>query len=139
MALVNSAFAVERFFKDGDRTNPEQVRRMMAEGTFLLLVDGDSPLACVYVRLGGERAYIGLLAVRPTGQNKGVGKRMMREAESYARAAGCKFADLRTVSLRTELPPLYRRLGYTETGTEPADVIPDLKQPVHFIWMSKAL
>jgi GNAT superfamily N-acetyltransferase len=139
VTLVNSAFEVERFFKDGDRTNADQVKQMMAEGTFLLLSDGDSLLACVYVTLNGERAYIGLLAVEPAGQKKGIGKRMMREAESYARAAGSKFADLRTVDLRTELLPIYRSLGYVETGTESADVIPNLKLPVHFVRMSKTL
>jgi hypothetical protein len=64
---------------------------------------------------------------------------MVEEAESYARAAGCEFMDLRIVNLRTELPPFYRRLGYVETGTEPfvADAKPS--QPCHFIKMSKPL
>ena len=37
VSLINRAFAVERFFKNADRTNPEQVRENMNEGTFLLL------------------------------------------------------------------------------------------------------
>jgi hypothetical protein len=64
---------------------------------------------------------------------------MVEEAESYARAAGSEFMDLRIVNLRTELPPFYRRLGYVETGTEPfaADAKPS--RPCHFIKMSKPL
>ena len=61
VTLVNSAFEVERFFKDGDRTNADQVKQMMAEGTFLLLSDGDSLLAMLYV---GASVFLGLLAVR---------------------------------------------------------------------------
>lgn len=40
--LINRAFAVERFFKSGDRTDPEQVQQMMQDGKFLLLMEGDA-------------------------------------------------------------------------------------------------
>ncbi len=33
--LVNRAFAVERFFKSGDRTSPEQIAKMLGDGNFL--------------------------------------------------------------------------------------------------------
>jgi N-acetylglutamate synthase-like GNAT family acetyltransferase len=39
VSLINRAFAVERFFKSGDRTNPEQVQQMMQDGKFLLLME----------------------------------------------------------------------------------------------------
>ena len=47
VALINRAFAVERFFKNGDRTNPEQLREMMAAGKFLLLLEEYELVACV--------------------------------------------------------------------------------------------
>lgn len=138
-ALINSAFKVERFFIDGDRIDPATVREMLRTGKYLLAEDGGAPVACVYVEIRGQRAYFGLLAVDPSRQGQGLGRKMISEAEAYARAAGCSFMDLRIVNLRTELPPFYRRLGYDETGTAPfpADVQPS--QPCHFIEMSKPL
>jgi GNAT superfamily N-acetyltransferase len=139
--LVNLAFEVERFFKNEDRTDPNQIRQMMSRGTFLLLNSGEELAASIYVKINGERAYIGLLAVDPNRQKSGLGRRMMSEAENYARSAGCRFADIRVVNLRTELLPLYRKLGYIESGTEAveADATQKFTRPVHFVRMSKAL
>jgi len=138
-ALVNAAFKVERFFIDRDRIDPGKVREMLRTGKYLLAEDNGALIACVYVELRGQRAYFGLLGVDPSRQGQGLGRKMVEEAEDYARAAGCEFMDLRIVNLRAELPPFYRRLGYVETGTEPfaADAAPS--RPCHFITMSKPL
>jgi predicted N-acetyltransferase YhbS len=139
VALVNRAFAVESFFKSGDRTDVVQIREMMQRGLFLLLTEKEDLIACVYVKLNAERVYIGLLAVDPAQQKSGLGSRMMREAEDFGRTAGCRFADLRVVSVRPELPLIYRKLGYAESGTESAEVIKTATMPVHFVTMSKPL
>ncbi len=64
---------------------------------------------------------------------------MMSEAEDFGRRAGCKFADIRIVNVRTELPVIYRKLGYIESGVESAAVIKTAIMPVHFVTMSKPL
>jgi hypothetical protein len=43
------------------------------------------------------------------------------------------------VSVRPELPVIYHKLGYVETGVESAAVIKTATIPVHFITMSKPL
>ena len=139
VALVNRAFAIESFFKTGDRIDEAQIREMLVRGRFLRLMEGGTLIACVYVELRGERVYIGVLAVDPAKQKLGIGARMMREAEDFGRSAGCKFADIRVVSVRPELPLIYGKLGYVESGTESAAVIKTATQPVHFITMSKPL
>ena len=137
--LVNRAFAVERFFKTGNRTDEAQILELMRDGQFLLLIEGDVLVACVYLRLNGDRCYIGLLSVDPAKQRSGIGARMMQEAEDLGRRAGCKFADIRTVNIRPELPVIYHKLGYVEIGVESAAVIKTATMPVHFVRMSKLL
>jgi len=139
VALINRAFAVEKFFKSGDRTDSEQVRQMMEDGRFLLLTDKTALVACVWVRITGERGYVGTLSVDPERQRLGLGARMMREAEDYLRAAGCNVVDIRIVNVRPELRELYHKFGFVETGTESAEVIRSATRPVHFITMSKEL
>jgi len=139
VSLINRAFVVERFFKNADRTNAETVEEHMRDGRFLLLHRNEELLACAYVKVMGDRAYLGMLSVDPSRQKSGVGRRMMREAEAYARVAGCKVLDIRIVNLRTELPPIYRKFGFVETGAESAEGIENVTQPVHFITMSKML
>jgi len=139
VVLVNRAFAVEKFFKTGDRTDATQTRELLNHGPFLLLTEGEHLIAAVHVKLNADRIYIGMLAVDPAQQKSGIGSRMMREAEDFGRQAGCKFADLRVVSVRPELPVIYSKLGYVESGIESAAVIKTATMPVHFITMSKPL
>src|SRR5215472_16771286 len=77
--------------------------------------------------------------VHPGKQRSGIGARMMQEAEDLGRRAGCRFADIRTVSVRPELSVIYQKLGYIETGVESAAVIKSATMPVHFVTMSKPL
>lgn len=139
VSLINRAFAVERFFKNADRTDADTVQQYMTEGTFLLLYEGGEMVACVYLKVTEDRAYLGMLSVDPGRQKSGLGTRMMREGEAYARAAGCKALDIWIVNLRTELPPIYRKFGFEETGTKSAEWTEKFTQPVHFITMSKQL
>jgi GNAT superfamily N-acetyltransferase len=136
--IINRAFAVEKFFIDADRITVDQVREFLNKGTFFVAQD-DQIQACIYVELRGERAYFGLLSVEPAYQRSGLGKQLIAFAENFAREAGCRFMDINVVDLRTELPPIYRKLGYSVSGTSPLpDSIPT-KLPCHFIQMTKPL
>jgi|SRR6516164_5069288 ribosomal protein S18 acetylase RimI-like enzyme len=137
--LINRAFAVEKFFKSGERIDSAQVKDMLQTGKFVLLTAADTLIACVYVKINDERAYAGTLAVDPSQQRSGIGRRMMREAEDYARAQGCEVLDIRIVNVRPELLKIYSKLGFVPTGVESAEVIKTATQPVHFITMSKPL
>jgi GNAT superfamily N-acetyltransferase len=137
--LVNAAFRAERFFTDGDRTDPEKVRALLPKGKFLLADEAGTLNGCVYVELRGERGYFGLLAVDPALQRCGLGSRLVAAAEEYCRAAGCRFMDLTIVNLRVELPAFYRRLGYAESGTLPFPPDQHTNQPCHLVKMSKPL
>jgi len=116
--LINSAFAIEKFL-EGERTNELQLKQMMQKGEFLLGSDDSGRLvASVYVEVRGARGYFGMLSVDPRQQGTGLGRKMVEAAEAYCRAKGCRAMDLTVLSLRPELPPLYRKLGYAESGVE---------------------
>jgi N-acetylglutamate synthase-like GNAT family acetyltransferase len=137
--LVNDAFRPERFFTDGDRTNPGKVRALLQQGKFLLVEKAGALAGCVYVELRGDRGYFGLLAVDPALQRSGMGSRLVTAAEQHCRAAGCSFMDLTLVNLRTELPGFYQRLGYAESGILPFPSDQHANQPCHLVKMSKPL
>lgn len=138
-AIVNAAFRVERFFIDGDRTNPEHIRSLLQTGIFLLAEASGQLIGCVYVELRGEQGYFGLLAIDPERQKTGLGKRLVEAAEDYCRAAGCREMALQIVNVREELPGFYQRLGYQETGTAPFKSLNQPKVPCHFVQMAKPL
>ena len=137
--LVNTAFLVEQFFIERDRTSLETVRELLKTGKFLLAEDTPHLLGCVYFELRGERGYFGMLSIDPSRQRTGVGRQLVGAVEKYFWDAGCKFSDLKIVNVRTELHALYRRWGYLDTGTAIYDDPTPTKIPVHFITMSKRL
>ncbi|HUB00593.1 MAG TPA: GNAT family N-acetyltransferase [Terracidiphilus sp.] len=140
--LINTAFAVETFL-EGTRTDPERLAAMMEKGSILLAEDGDGRLAAsVYMAMRGERGrYLGMLAVDPVLQGRGLGREMVEAAEERFRAQGCETVEITVLSLRPELPPLYRKLGYAETGVEDFKPSVPLKDGMacHCIVMSKTL
>ena len=138
--LINQAFAVERFFKRGDRTSPAGVVDLMTDGEFLIVDDEQgAPVACVYVKHNGTRGYFGMLSVDPRMQGRGVGRRLIEDVETRLRKAGCEAVDIYVINLRTELMPFYRKLGYLESATRPFPDPDEATQPCHVIVMSKAL
>ena len=140
VSLVNLAYRVEDFFIDGNRTHEGEVGELLAADTFLVAEGDDGELiASVHVSIAGDRGYFGMLSVHPTLQGSGVGRRVVAAAETLARAYGCREMDLSYVHLRPELPVLYRKFGYRETGTAPFPHPWKLKQPAHLVTMSKPL
>ncbi|HEX8816943.1 MAG TPA: GNAT family N-acetyltransferase [Terriglobales bacterium] len=140
-SLTNAAFSIEAFIT-GTRTDEPGVAEMMQKGIFLVAENPDHRVvASVYIELRGSRAYFGMLAVDPSQQGTGLGRLMVEAAENHARQHGCSFMDITVLSQRPELLPLYRKLGYTETGTEEFHPNRPLKPGVkcHCITMSNPL
>lgn len=157
IAHINAAYAIAEPFMGGPRTDPERLAAAMEKGIILLAEDLSGRLvASVYVEIRGERAqenhdgesrsasprgYVGLLAVAPEEQRSGIGRRMMQAAEEHLRAHGCTAVDLTVLSVRSELPPIYRGYGFEVSGAQPFEYPHPLKDGLetHLIVMSKML
>jgi predicted N-acetyltransferase YhbS len=140
MELINEAFAIELKFFSNQRIDLAGVREHLQKGTFIAAESEVRMVGCVYTELRGDKGYFGLLSVAPSGQGRGLGARLITEAEDLCREAGCSVMELRILHLRTELPPYYEKIGYVVTGTEnhiPQD--PSALQPYHFITMEKTI
>jgi predicted N-acetyltransferase YhbS len=138
--LVNLAFEVEKFFATGARTSERDIAAKLQTGAFLVADQRDRLVGCVYTeRREGGRGYIGLLAVDPTSQGRGLGRQLMRLAEQHCIQAHCTDVVITVVNLRTELMPFYRAQGYREQGTTPYTDTHRATRPCHFIVMVKPL
>jgi ribosomal protein S18 acetylase RimI-like enzyme len=137
--VVNQAFVEESFFVNRPRTHAGQLAGQFETGRFLLAHDGAKLVASVYFEVRGDRGYIGMLAVLPAMQKRGLGRVMMEASESALREAGCKVAEITVVNVREALPPMYRKLGYVETGIEEPyeELRQKLTMPVKLIRMKK--
>ena len=141
VSITNAAFAVETFL-DGTRTDEAGVAGMMQKGCFLVADDSAGRMvASVYIERLGTRGYFGMLAVDPLQQRRGLGRLMVEAAEENCRKQGCTAIDITVLTLRPELPPYYRKLGYVESGAEEFRPSRPLRPGVkcHCIVMSKPL
>lgn len=141
LPMINAAFSVETFL-NGDRTNAETLAKHMQSDQFLLAEDAAGVIhASVLIELHGDTAYFGMLAVDPSRKGRGLGRTMIGAAEDFARERGATRMDITVLSLRPELLPYYRKLGYVENGTKPfeAEHGRRVAEPCHCICMSKLL
>ena len=139
-SLINRAFAIETFL-DGERTSAPEIQAMFDTGEFLIAIAEGAMVASVYTEVRGECGYFGMLSVKASQQGTGLGRRMIQAAEQHCRSKGCTGMQLTVLSLRAELPPLYRKFGYNETGRKPFHTTRQIEgnQPCELILMSKEL
>jgi len=141
VSLVNRAFEIEKFFSGADRTDAEEMLRMMADGTYLVSEDEQGPLGCVYVKINGAAGYFGMLAVDPQQQKRGMGAKLIAAAEDFARKRACSVMEITVVNIRPELFPYYRKRGYVDVGPEGRRAV-HKREPLidyHLIRMRKTL
>lgn len=128
VSLINSAYqsesgkrdwTAEADLLDGERTDGKEMARLMAvEGSMILLaeIDGE-PVASAHLEKHEEGAYLGMLAVSPSWQGRGIGRRLLAVAEAMAaREWGAGKMLMTVITLREGLIDFYGRFGYVRTG-----------------------
>lgn len=73
-------------------------------------------VGCVFLQKRDDKLYLGMFCVSPGQQNKGIGKKIMKASELYAKEQGCPAVFMRVISIRHELIKWYERQGYNKTG-----------------------
>lgn len=127
VALVESAYrgdasragwTTEADLLGGRRTGADEVGPLVEEGALLVVEREGHLIASVLVRReSSERAYLGMLTVRPTAQTNGFGSALLAAAESHAcEVLGARALRMTVISVRTELLAWYARRGYVLTG-----------------------
>jgi GNAT superfamily N-acetyltransferase len=131
-ALVNSVYrgesskqgwTTEADLLDGLRTNAEEILRLIStDDSMLLLCRAEAELiGSVHLQKQAEQVWLGMLAVRPSLQGRGIGKRLLEAAEQAAQEAwAVNKSVMSVISCRNELIEFYERRGYRRTGVSKA-------------------
>jgi GNAT superfamily N-acetyltransferase len=143
-ALVNRAYrgessragwTTEADLLEGVRTLPAQVHDLIAQAGVLLFtgwLHGQLVgTLCAEWHAQHSMVHLGMIAVEPTLQNRGIGKLLIQWAEQRAvQQWGARFAQMAVIGVRAELIAFYQRLGYLPTGeTRDFPLQPDMWQP----------
>lgn len=121
---------------DGLRTTPREITELIQQPNIALLV-GEiaqelvATICCECIEVDGHyKAKLGMIAVKPTLQNQGLGKQMILAAEAQARSQwSVQRYCMAVVTVRDTLIAFYQRLGYQPTGlVQPFPYASDLWQ-----------
>ena len=153
--LVNSAYrgedakqgwTTEADLLDGTRITKEILEELLQkkDTTVLKFTEGTTLLGCVELRKVNNKLYLGMLSVKPTTQGRGIGKKLLWEAEVHAKQNNCSSIFMTVIDGRTELIDWYIRHGYRLTGERKPLVLPDErwgipKKQLQFIVLEKHL
>ena len=93
----------------------KDIHRKAAEQPELFLVglQGDDLVATVMAGYEGHRGWINYLAVHPGQRQRGIGRRMMEEAEAGLRTAGCPKINLQVRETNVGVLAFYQRIGFS--------------------------
>lgn len=150
--LVNEAYAVETgdtgvaFKKTSRFISVAEAERCIDAG-LVLVTDarsGAELYGCVCVQREPERpgvADMGPVAVARALQGRGLGKQIITEvAVPFAREQlGAHTLEITVVNVRSDLFPMYEKLGFRHTGTLEFRDVERLTRPVHFCVMQLPL
>lgn len=141
-ALVNSAYrgesskqgwTTEADLLAGCRTDTEEILGLISsdDSMFLLCKDQAELIGSVHFQKQSEQVYLGMLAVSPPLQGRGLGKQLLEAAEQAAQEIWTVNKSVITViSCRSELLAFYERRGYRRTGvSKEFPVNPELWTP----------
>jgi ribosomal protein S18 acetylase RimI-like enzyme len=93
----------------------KDVRRKLRVRPDLFLVgvlDGKI-VACVMAGYEGHRGWLNYLAVHPSHQREGLGRRIVTEAEDRLQASGCPKVNLQVRTSNRAAINFYERIGYS--------------------------
>lgn len=117
-AIVRAAYSIY-LDRMGKPPGPmlDDYAAQIAAGTVSVLEDADGVVAAMIVLLSrDDHLLLDNIAVRPDGQGRGFGRRLIAFAEAETKRFGFSEIRLYTHRTMTENIALYTRLGFEETG-----------------------
>ena len=109
----------ETLWVSGERIQPQALVATLSNPYrhLLVLTDGIVPIGSVLLTSKEDgTAYVGLLTIDPVHQVKGLGKKLLADAEQYAKNKLHAYRIIMSVvDARTELIAFYERRGYVQT------------------------
>lgn len=119
-ALITQAFA----YMDGVIDPPSSARRLTTEGLrtkaqseqVFIAHAGDKLIGCAFADDRNDHVYVGKVAVDGDWRKSGVGRALIAQAETYARALGRPALELQVRVELTGNQAAFARLGFVETG-----------------------
>lgn len=153
--LINSAYrgetskkgwATEAHLLKGKRITLDQLEEILKDknNTILKYTENSQIIGSVLLTNKVDKLYLGMLAISPELQNKGIGKKILHEAEVHAKSLGLSKIVMTVITIREKLIEWYNRHGYVDTGAREPFLLNDADtiitdQHLEFVVLEKIL
>jgi ribosomal protein S18 acetylase RimI-like enzyme len=153
--LINSAYrgetskqgwATEANLLEGKRITLDELEEIIQnkDNTILKYTENNQIIGSVLLSNKGNKLYLGMLAISPKLQNRGLGKKLLQEAEVHALSLGLTKIVMTVITIREKLIEWYKRHGYVDTGAREPFVLNDSDtvisdQHLEFVVLEKIL
>jgi GNAT superfamily N-acetyltransferase len=101
---------------------PGELEQRWNEGPVWSALKNDRLVGTVTAVAKGDALYIRSMAVVPSARGQGIGKILLAEVESFARAGGFQRMRLSTTPFLDDAIRLYQRFGFERTPDGPHDL-----------------
>lgn len=144
--LINDAYQVETgcegpaFKKTLRLLDLAEAEELFAPDAHLAVAEqGGRIVGAISYRAVPAGVYFGPFAVSPRAQGRGVGRALMAHVEAFGRATGAANVEISVVNVRSDILPLYEKLGFVAVGTEPFPAPERCTREVHMVVLHKPL
>jgi ribosomal protein S18 acetylase RimI-like enzyme len=126
--LVNSAYrgdsskkgwTTEADLLGGQRTDPSLLKEILDDPKNIILLahQNNVLVGCVLLEKKTDRAYLGMLTIKPELQGAGLGKYLLDESEKWVvKMWHLRHIEMTVIKQREELLLWYNRRGYINSG-----------------------
>jgi len=104
---------------EGKRTNSDDVISLLArpQSVIFIVKNEGRAVGCIHLEKDSDKASVGMLAIEPTLQGKGIGSTLLEYVEVFARDNFLvNKVVMCVIAQRTELVDYYSRIGYLSEG-----------------------
>lgn len=146
--IINDAYSVETgdsgvAFKRTPRfLEPHgELQPAILSGRVLKAVDKATGaiLGCISYQIKEDAVFFGPFAVIASAQGRGVGRQLMAAIDAIGKSHGCSVVEINVINLRTDIYPMYQKLGFKEVGVVTYPFPETLTRPCHLVTMRRPL
>lgn len=114
--LINEAYSYIEVIRKKPRTDTLNLLEKFQENDYKVILDENKIIGCFYLTLIDDKFHFGTFALLPEYRGIGLGKRVIKAIECYAKSIKIECIEIDRMSVSPWLKKYYENQGFVETG-----------------------
>lgn len=114
--MINEAYSYIEKYRGKPRTNAQDLLKRLAENDYYVIWNSNAIAGCFYLEELNDSIHFGMFALAPEYRGIGLGEKIIKAIEKYAKSKGIKTFEIDRMSASPWLKKYYEDKGFVETG-----------------------